>query len=166
MLIVVYGLPGTGKSAVANVIAKKTKAVILRTDVIRKRLFLRPTYERWEKALVYKTMFLIADCLSKFKSPCILDAVFPRNLSRKFAKEIAEKNKVPIFFVECICDENVIRQRMETRTKKKEMSDANFEIYLKLKKEWEPNKYKHFIIDTTDGSEEAAEIFLKHFKFA
>lgn len=166
MLIVVCGLPGTGKSTVANVIAKKVKGIVVNTDVIRKKLFLRPTYERWEKALVYKVMFLVADYLLKIKRVCILDAVFPRKSQRKTAKEIAEKNNTKIYFVECVCNEDVIKERMKRRFKRKEVSDANFEIYLKLKKEWEPIKFKHFIVDTTHGSREAAKLLLKHFKFS
>jgi hypothetical protein len=164
MLIVVYGLPGTGKSTIANIIAKKVNGIVLNTDVIRKKLFLRPTYERWEKTLVYKVMYLLTDYLLKTKSNCILDAVFTKELHKKVAKELAENNKTSIYFIECICDESVIRQRMERRAKSKGISDANFDVYLELKKEREPTRMKHFILDTTDDIAEVTNAFLDHTK--
>jgi len=36
MLIIVCGLPGTGKTSLARKIAEKIYAVLLRTDVVRK----------------------------------------------------------------------------------------------------------------------------------
>lgn len=165
MLIVVYGFPGTGKSTVANAIAKRINGIVLNTDVIRKKLFPSPTYKRWEKSLVYKVMRLLADYILKTKSNCILDGVFVKESHRKLAKGIADNNKTPIYFIECVCNENVIKQRMERRAKSKGISDADFDIYLKLKKEWEPTEIKHFTIDTTESIPQAANEFLERTKF-
>ena len=50
MLVIVCGLPSTGKSTVAKQIAEDTKGKILRTDVIRKELFKKATLEDVENA--------------------------------------------------------------------------------------------------------------------
>jgi predicted kinase len=57
MLFVVCGLQGTGKTAVSRLISWKTGAVLLRTDVIRRELFEKPTYSEEEKNRVYEEMF-------------------------------------------------------------------------------------------------------------
>jgi len=149
MIIVICGLPGTGKSTLANILSKKINATILRTDEIRKKLFKNPTYSEEEKKLIYRIMLMTANYFAKGKIPCILDATFSKEESRREISLIAEKNKVPIHFIECICDENIVRKRIGN--KKRNLSDANWEIYLKIKKEYEPIKFEHTIIDTSDG---------------
>lgn len=153
MLFVFCGLPGTGKTSVANSIAKKMNASVISTDYVRKKLFETPTYKNWEKALVYRVMYLLAEHLSKTDT-CILDAVFTKEQHRNIAKEIARRNKVPIYFVEFVCDEEVVFKRIAG--KRRVLSDADYQIYLKLKKEYEPINFDHITIDTTDGIDTAA----------
>jgi len=61
MLILICGLPATGKSTVARRLAKALDAEVLRTDIVRKALIGNPTYTEEEKNLIYKTVFLIAE---------------------------------------------------------------------------------------------------------
>ncbi len=152
MLFIFCGLPGTGKTTVANFIAKKLNATMISTDHIRKKIFEKPTYQDWEKELVYKVMCLLGEHLSKTQI-CILDAVFPKEQHRDAVKEMGKRNKIPVYFVEFVCDENTIFKRIAN--KKRVLSDADYQIYLKLKKEYEPIKFEHIIIDTTAGMDEA-----------
>jgi len=46
MLIVVTGLPGTGKTTIAESLAKEVDAVVFSTDKIRKMIFEKPVYDR------------------------------------------------------------------------------------------------------------------------
>lgn len=153
MLFVFCGLPGTGKTTVAKIIAKKLNATIISTDYIRKKIFEKPAYQDWEKELVYKVMYLLAEHISKTQT-CILDAVFAKEQHRDVVKEMAIKNRVPIYFVEFVCDDEVVVKRIAN--KRRALSDADYQIYLKLKKEYEPIKFDHIIIDTSDGTDVAA----------
>ena len=162
MLFVFCGLPGTGKTTVAKIIAKKLDASVISTDYIRKKMFENPTYRNWEKSLIYKMMYLLAEHLSKTET-CILDAVFTKEQHRNIAKEIARRNKVPIHFVEFVCDGDVIFKRISG--KRKGFSDADYQIYEKLKKEFEPMKFNHIIVDTTHGMEQAAVVLEEELKF-
>ncbi|MEM0211916.1 MAG: hypothetical protein QXM35_04675, partial [Candidatus Methanomethylicia archaeon] len=76
--------------------------------------------------------------------------------------ELAERNNVPIYFIECICDEEVVKERL--KGDKRFSSDADWEVYLKLKREFEPIMQDHIIIDTTRGSVEAADILIEKLK--
>lgn len=164
MLLVVFGLPSVGKSTVAKLLARKVNGIVINTDVIRKKLFKKPTYEKWEKELVYKAIFLLADYLLKANQTVILDAVFPKEEYRKEAIEIAKSNRQKIYFIECRCKEKIIRERLKDRFRKRVVSDANYEIYLKLKKEWEPIKLKHFVIDTSSGTKKAVQKLIEKLK--
>ncbi|MCX8168886.1 MAG: AAA family ATPase [Candidatus Methanomethylicia archaeon] len=161
-LIAICGLPGTGKSTVADILSKKIKAPVLRTDEIRKKIIEKPTYSEEEKKLVYKVMFIIAEYLIKQGISCILDATFNKEENRKEIVKLAERNNVPLYFIECVCNEEVIRERL--RGDKRFSSDANWEVYLKLKSEFEPIKEDHIVVDTTKGSKEAADILIEKLK--
>ena len=164
MLILVCGLPGSGKTRVSKEISKEIKWPVLRTDKIRKELFSKPTYTQSEKDLVYQVMFLIADELLKNNVNVILDAVFSRKDLRDKARALAKKNKTPFHLVEVRCQEEILLLRIDKRSKRKNLSDADRNIYFETKKEFQPIKEKHIIIDNSYGpkkTKEEIEKFLK-----
>lgn len=153
MLVLVIGLPGSGKSTVARALAKEIKAKILRTDEIRKTLIQSPNYGEREKEMVYDAMLSTAEQLLKNDENVILDATFYREELRSRAKNLAEKLKKKFFIIECRAHEEIIKRRMEKRKKSiKRLSDADFEVYKKLKEKFEPVKESAdglVIIDTS-----------------
>lgn len=150
MLVVVCGLQGTGKSTVARKIALKTGGQILRTDVIRKEMFERPTYSEEEISNVYAEMFRRAkNALSK--GTVILDATFKSHKDREDARIIAASLGLPFSLVRTICDEAVLKERITAR--KDDASDARFEHYLATKAAFEPLLHEHVSIDTTHGED-------------
>ncbi|PSQ47007.1 kinase, partial [Halobacteriales archaeon SW_6_65_15] len=56
-LIVVCGLPGVGKTTVAEAIAERVDGRLLRTDVIRKEIISDPDYTAEESRMVYGELF-------------------------------------------------------------------------------------------------------------
>ena len=57
MLVVVCGLPGVGKTTVAEHASERLDGTLLRTDVVRKELFPDPEYTDAEAAAVYDELF-------------------------------------------------------------------------------------------------------------
>jgi predicted kinase len=55
--------------------------------------------------------------------------------------------------MECSCPENVAISRLKER--KNDYSDADIEIYQKMKKIYEPVKGRHITIDTIDPEKNA-----------
>lgn len=154
MLIILFcGLPGVGKTRLANELAPLINAVVLSTDKIRKELISTPTYKKEEKALIYNVMLLMAKYFhnSAVSANCILDATFNTEHSRDAArKKLA--SVVPaerIYIVECICPEDIVISRLKAR--KGDYSDADIEIYKRMKQLYEPVKEneRHIIIDTS-----------------
>jgi predicted kinase len=60
MLILVCGLPASGKSTLSRNLAKKIGAHVLRTEVIRLELIKKPSYTPVENELVYSVTLLVA----------------------------------------------------------------------------------------------------------
>ena len=86
MIIVICGLPGTGKTTIAKKLAPTIDAVVLSTDKIRKELIPNPTYRREERELIFNVMVLLAKYLHSSDKSCILDATFNKEFSRNPVK--------------------------------------------------------------------------------
>ncbi|MFC1800849.1 AAA family ATPase [Nanoarchaeota archaeon] len=159
-LIMVCGLPGTGKSTVAKFIAEKIGAELLRTDVIRKELFSGKDYLEYgsenvspeeERMVVYEEMFKhMVDLLKEGKN-VILDGTFHKKEVRDKAFFMAKEVGVELEIIEIICPEELVKKGMAERIEKQEgASTAGFEIYLIYKKMFEPVKREHLVVDTGD----------------
>ncbi len=160
MIIVVTGLPGVGKTTFSKELGSMLNAKVLSSDKIRKELFPNPTYSKSEKSLVYDVMLLIAKYLHQTGKTCILDATFNRENFRKNLKEKLGTKKNQLFFIECKCAEPIVLRRL--RNRKNDYSDADFRIYKKMKRQYQPIKTSHITIDTGIlSAKKAAQITIK-----
>lgn len=147
MIIIICGLPGVGKTTVAKGLAPLINAVVLATDKIRKELFSKPMYGQRERRLIYDVMILMAKYLDKAGINCILDATFTRERSRREIKKKLGLASKDIHIIECICPEDIVLSRL--RQRKQDYSDADFSVYKKMKRIYEPVKEAHITIDTS-----------------
>jgi predicted kinase len=150
MIIIVCGLPGVGKTTLARQLAPFIKAVVLSTDKIRKELFPKPLYGRRERRLVYDVLLLMAKYLHEANVNCILDGTFSQERSRQ---GVMRKLNIPpnrVSIIECFCPEEIVILRL--RIRKHDYSDADFSIYQRMKKIYEPVKGKHITVDTSNIS--------------
>ncbi len=146
MLIIVCGLPGTGKTTLAKALAKRFSAVHISSDLIRKEMMARPTYRPEEKARVYEELVArVAELLEGGKS-VIADATFYRRSLRSRLVEAAEKAGTKAHFVLCQLSEAEVMDRM-SGSGERGGSDADFSIYLRIKDEFEPLTAKHAVVD-------------------
>jgi predicted kinase len=163
MLVLVCGLPATGKSVVSRNIAKKLKAVVLNTDIIRKQLFKRPIYSSEEKRLVYKVMFLVAEYLLRSDRNVVLDGTYYKRSLRGQIYDISKRTGAKLAVIECRAPEENIKRRTGRRTKRKnQASDADYEIYKKIKTEFEPIRRKHLALDTSKSRQNTLEEMLRY----
>jgi hypothetical protein len=157
MLIIVCGLPGTGKSTLARELAKCFSAVHLSSDLVRKEMMARPTYRPEEKAKVYDELVeRVASLLAGGKS-VIADATFYRRSLRGRLVEAAAKAGTTAHFVLCTLDEADVMDRMAAE-EERGGSDADFSVYLRIKEEFEPLKAKHATVDCSLPMEEQVMI--------
>ncbi len=156
MIVIISGLPGVGKTTLAEELAPLINCVILSTDKIRKELIPKPTYTKEEKKMVYDVLLLITKYLHDAGINCILDATFNKESYRNQVKKVLGLSQNEFHIVECVCPENVVISRLGER--KKGFSDADFAVYQDMKKQVEPIHEPHIIADTNNPPTKVAKI--------
>lgn len=149
MIIIVFGLPGSGKTYFASRLAERLNGVHISSDVVRKEISEQSDYTPESKMRVYEKMLEKVEEKKDDNTIFIFDATFHlEKIRNNFIKSIAKLNK-EIYFIEVKADEEIIKERV---AQKRKYSDADFEVYLKLKKEFEPLEEKHFVLDSSKMS--------------
>jgi predicted kinase len=147
MLILITGLPGTGKSTFALALAKSIDSQYISSDQIREQLGLRGHYDPDSKNQVYQAILSLAqEHLKKGKTVIIDSTLYLKRLRVPFAK-LVDRLGVPIEIIEVRADEDTVKERIAK--KKRRYSEADFEVYLKIKKIYEPVTGPHLIIEST-----------------
>lgn len=160
MIVLICGLPGTGKTFLSNKLSQYINSTVLSTDKIRKELIQKPTYTPWERALIYDVLFLLAKYLHSSGINCILDGTFNMEKSRREIKDLLNLSNDQFYIIECICPEDLIITRLLLR--KDDYSDATVSIYLKMKKIYEPVKQKHMSINTSKPVDKNIDRILRY----
>lgn len=149
MLVVLTGLPGTGKTTVAEELAKELDAKVLSTDKIRRGAVEKPGYSKTKKKRVYEEMLRQAGHLSAKNERVILDATFFKKELRDKAAKIGRERNKHVFFIEIVCPEEEVKSRISKN--KREYSDADYRVYKIIQSKFEPVEKEHFMIDTGKG---------------
>jgi len=148
MVILVLGLPGSGKSYFAGKLAQKIDAEYLNSDQIRKVLFPERTYSEAEKSKVYDALLeKMQDAIEKEKD-VVLDATFYKNKIR----EPFVKSNAKMAFIEVWADEKIIQERLKEN---RPDSEADFKIYQLIKQKWEPLEQRHLKLQSTNNNIDA-----------
>ena len=152
MLIIVMGLPGSGKTYFAKAFASKFGALHTNSDTIRKELYHKPNYHPEDKAIVYRALFDFVTKGLKEGKDVVIDATFSRQTYRQPYFDFADQHHIPCFVILMEADEAIIKERVQ---KKRPDSDADFAIYLKIKAEYEKLDKEHLLLrsDTIPLSE-------------
>ena len=167
-VILVTGLIGTGKTTAAEKIGRALGCDVLSSDVIRKQLAGKPLteqhYDKFDTGIyspeftqkTYDEIFRLGkERLTRGQS-VILDASFKKRGDRLAAQKLAEENGAGFLAVECIADEDTIKQRLEERQKRGSVSDGRWEIFADIKKGFDPvsefKEINHLVLDTVHSS--------------
>lgn len=153
VLSVVCGLPGVGKSTVSRAIADRLGATVLRTDVIRKDLYIDPEYSTAETVTVYDTLLTRAFEHLDVGESVVLDATFKTSERRIQARDLATQVGARFRLVRVECDESVLQRRIRERDG---VSDADLDVHLEFRERFEPLELDHVVVDNS-GSPAATE---------
>lgn len=139
-LILIAGLPGTGKSTVARAFVQQYSGRHINSDLQRNSMGLLGRYEPEDKKKVYEAMLVNARTALLNGEVVIVDSTFIRASTRKPFESVARDCGVPFFWVEMHATENSIRERLKTpRTD----SEADFSVFLALRAQNEPLRMPH-----------------------
>jgi predicted kinase len=160
MVIIIFGLPGSGKSYFASRFAKVINAAYINSDKVRKETFEKSVYSDLQKKAVYDKMLEQMKLSVKQNKNVVLDATFHKENTRKtFVEEM--KDKGGIFFIEIQADENTIRERLK---RPRPYSDADFEVYKIISQQNEPLNEPHLILKSTDNINEMIQTATDYLK--
>lgn len=151
MIVVVLGLPGSGKSFFASRLATAIHADYINSDRLRKKMIARRTYSIKEKELVYNELLKQMRQAIKQNKNLVLDATFYKNQIRNKIKE-ETTDAVEIVFVEIRANETLIKERLQLS---REDSEADFTIYKTIQRQWEPMEEQHLILQSTNDNIES-----------
>jgi predicted kinase len=150
-LILVCGLPGTGKTTVAREVASQLDAELLRTDVIRKETFDTITYTDEQMRATYEEMIQRAKDLLQVDKHVVLDATFRKQEYRDLAEQLVGTTNTDLYVIQVDCDDDIVKERIQKRSG--DESDAEFETYKEFKQQADLLQLDHAIIDNSGSLE-------------
>lgn len=148
MVIIVFGLPGSGKSYFASRLAKKLRAVYVNSDELRMKLLAERTYTDAEKLFVYDTILASMKDAIQQKKAIVLDATFYKQSIRAKFEHAADAAREQIIYIEVTAAEELIKERV---SRSRKVSEADYGVYLKLKKAAEPLVQDHLVLQSTNS---------------
>lgn len=151
-VIVVAGLPGVGKTTVADIFTDRVGGVHLRSDSIRKELFDEQRYSAPESEATYSALFKRASIALVEGRSVVLDATFDVEIRRDYARHIADRADVPSLFVAVECDPETVKRRIADRND--DASDADFAVYEQKRRNFDPIQRDHRTIDNSGSLDE------------
>ena len=166
-LTVVGGLPGTGKSTVAQGIADRKSWVVLRSDVVRKELagldprtpapavFDAGLYAADSTAQTYDELLSRARVALELGESVVLDASWNDPLQRAAAARVAEETSSDFLELRCevaagVADDRLRRRRISGR----DPSDADEQIAAEMRRRAAPWPTA-MVIDTSGAPDDA-----------
>lgn len=117
MLIVLAGLPGTGKSTIARALATELNAVWVRIDSIEQAIRASGIVDGDVKDAGYRAAYAVAEDNLRLGRTVIGDSVNPWMLTRNAWRDAGLRAGVRVLEIETICsDLKEHRRRIETRS--------------------------------------------------
>jgi predicted kinase len=151
-LIMVSGLPGTGKSFFCRKLAERLSFPILASDTLRKILFPSPRYRENENKRLSSACHVLIEELLRKGMPIIFDATNLLEHHREYLYRAAERAGAKLILVWVEAPTEVVRQRLLAREKAampQDDSEADWEVYNKMKPRSEKISRSHFVVDTS-----------------
>lgn len=147
-VLIVFGLPGSGKSFFASHLATECHAVYINSDQLRMDLFPVRSYTAAEKAAVYDAMLHEAETALQHGDSVVLDGTFYKQAIRTmFETRLSPLARV--YFMEVQADEALIQERVG---KPRAYSEADLTVYHRIKAAWEPLTADHLILASTNNN--------------
>jgi predicted kinase len=159
-LVLIGGLPGTGKSTLARGLAQAANFTVIRSDEVRKELAGVPASEKgdgiytpeWTER-TYRECGQRAWRIMGESGRVLVDAGFADAAQRMSLLYSARKFGIPAVFFVCRLDPEVARARI--RARRGDASDADERVYDELAARWEPGDPRYqrqtIEVDTTDA---------------
>ncbi len=159
-LVMVTGLPGSGKTHFSRELALRYPLAHLSSDALRRALFDRPTHTTGESERLFAAVHALMERLLSRGVPVLLDATSLKEEHRHPAYEIARRTGASLVIVRTEAPEDVIRRRLDARLRGDDdgdASEATVQIYRRMKREAQPIQRPHITVNTSADLEPALQ---------
>lgn len=163
-LVLVSGLPGTGKSRLCRELNARTGAVVLESDAARKLLFPEPDYSFPESSRLFRAIHAAIERLLAARLPTVLDATNLTEWQREPLYAIAERQGARVIVVKVEAPPSLVRRRLARRAHRSDAadrSDATAEVYERMRDRAEEIKRRHFVVDTSQDTASALQAIVE-----
>ena len=169
MIVLMAGLPGTGKTTLARELARHVNGRVLSKDEFRHSLFAPEEIEyssRQDDFVLEIMLKTTGYLLQRDRGRHIfLDG---RPFSRRYQIEnviaAADSLHQPWRIVECVCSESIARERLErdAGSGAHPAENRNHQLYLEVKARFETITFPKLVIDTADSLENCVRMALEN----
>ena len=164
MIVMMAGLPGTGKSTLARALSERVNGAVLDKDEIRRALFAPADIEfsTEQDDFCMEVMLETAGYLLQRDSSRVvfLDGrPFSRRYQLERVMEYASRLGQPWRILECVCSEETARRRIEEQ--EHPAANRDFALYLRVKGRFEEIEFAKTVADMERPLADCVESVMK-----
>jgi predicted kinase len=162
MLILMAGLPGTGKTTLSKALAAQPGGTVINKDEIRAALFESGDieYSREQDEFCMRIMLKVAGYLFRkdaFRRIFLDGRTFSRHYQLRRATGYAEAIGQPWRILECVCSDETARKRLDDH-RDHMAQNRDFRLYLEVKARFEEITFPKTVVDTDQPLETCIQI--------
>ena len=166
LLVLVRGMPGTGKSTIARSISEQLGFELLQTDAVRRSVFgpggdhpgfNEGRYRPENRRRVYESMHDQAAGMLGKGASVVLDGTYLAASLRRAAADLAVPHDAEFLALHCQCPDEIAQQRIKARARgDTSLSETRPEFFARQRQAEEPDLpgQRSLAIDTARGMDE------------
>lgn len=153
MIVLMAGLPGTGKSTLARALAEQTSGIVFDKDQIRAALF-PPAEIEYSSAQDDFCIRVILEAAAYIlrKDPKRIVFIDGRPFSKTHqlqqVLQAADALEQPWHILECVCSEATAKERLQEQDQNHPAANRDYALYTRIKSAWEEILLPKTVINT------------------
>ena len=136
IVLLMSGLPGTGKSHLSRWLGALSLAIVVGSDHVRKSMYASPAYTPDENEVTHRVCRMVMRDLLGQGCSVIYDATNLVQAHRRMVYRLADEVGARLLVVRTVASEDVVRRRLDqgkVRRDAGDLSDADWDVYLMLR---------------------------------
>lgn len=166
-MLMMAGLPGSGKSSIVHSLASLIDCVVISTDSVRKQMSHHPSYTLAAMSLVYEVCYAVIRKRLQQGQRVVFDASNYLSARRERLCSIAAETSTPVAVCYVQAAQEVVEARLRQRISgvrgQGDNSEADWSVYIWMREKHEPLERDHLVLDTTAKSASALAEVLCHY---